>query len=598
MPSYRAPVTDYRFLLTEVFDVGRLTKYAPYAEATPDVLMSVLEEGGKWCEEVLFPLNMNADAEGCTWNAGAVTTPKGYKEAYRDYCQAGWLGLSCDPEHGGQGLPLTMRFAIDEMLCSASLGFSGYPGLTNGVYEGLHTHGTEEQKKFYLPRLTSGEWSGTMCLTEAHAGTDLGMIRSTAVPVDDGSYRVTGTKIFITAGEHDLAENVIHLVLAKLPGAAAGTRGISMFLIPKFLPNADGSLGARNAVSCGSIEHKMGLKGSATCVLNFDGATGWLVGEPNKGMRAMFTLMNGARLGVGLQGLGLAEVSYQNAVAYARERQQGRALSGVKESDAPADRIVHHADVRRGLLWMRAFTEGARALAVWTGMLIDDELRSTDQSTREEASELVALMTPVVKAFFTDLGFTATNIGLQTFGGHGYIRESGMEQYVRDARIGQIYEGTNYVQAIDLVGRKLSEGNGRLFNRYAAVLQDELTAWGQDAELSGLARPIAGAVEKLKEAAQSLAQRSAVNPDEAGAAATEFLHLFGYVAFGHMWLRQARIAREKLASGGGEMGAAFYEAKVGTARFFVERMLPQVDALFAAIMAGAQSTMEFDEDRF
>lgn len=597
MPSYKAPVADYRFLLTEVLDAALLTSYPGYEDAELDVLLSALEEGGKFCEEVLFPLNLPGDQQGCRWNAGVVSTPDGFPAAYRAFAEAGWIGLSCSTEHGGQGLPLTLRFALDEMVYGANLSFAMYPGLSLGVYEGIHVHATDVLRNLYLPKLATGVWAGTMCLTEAHAGTDLGIIRTAATPAGDGRYRVNGTKIFISAGEHDLTENIVHLVLARLPDAPSGTRGISMFLVPKFTPHADGSLGERNGVSCGSIEHKMGIKGSATCVLNFDDAIGWLVGEPNKGLRAMFTLMNAARLGVGLQGLGLSEASYQNAVQYARERRQGRSLSGTKEPDAPADRLVYHAEIRRGLLWMRAFTEGARALAAWTAMRIDEEAKHPDPVRREVAADLVALLTPVVKAFFTDGAFTATNIGLQTLGGHGYIREFGMEQFVRDARIGQIYEGTNYVQALDLVGRKLPEGNGRLFRHYAAVTQDEIALAQRDPGLSGIVLPFVAAVDRLQKAAMHLATTAMTNADEAGAGAVDFLALFGYVALGHMWLRQARIASDRLRDGGA-MSPAFYRAKLDTARYYVQRMLPQTESLFATLMSGAANVMEFDEAAF
>jgi alkylation response protein AidB-like acyl-CoA dehydrogenase len=594
MPQYQAPISDYRFLLSEVFDIASLATYPGYQDAELDVLLSALEEGGKFCQEVLFPLNMPGDAEGCRWDAGRVTTPKGFPDAHRSFAEAGWLGLACDPKYGGQGLPLTLRFAIDEMVYSANLSFAMYPGLSLGVYEGMHHHASEQLKELYLPQLVSGAWAGTMCLTEAHAGTDLSMTRTAAIPHGDGTYRVNGTKIFISAGDHDLTENIVHLVLARLPDAPAGTRGISMMLIPKFIPNVDGSLGVRNGVTCGSIEHKMGIRGSATCVLNFDDAVGWLVGEPNKGLRAMFTLMNAARLGVGLQGLGLAEVSYQNAVAYARERRQGRSLSGVKDADAPADRIIHHAEIRRGLLWMRAFVEGARSLGMWTALQIDRELKHPDAAVRDQAGDMVALMTPVIKAFFTDGAFTATNIGLQTLGGHGYIREYGMEQFVRDARIGQIYEGTNYVQALDLVGRKLPEGNGRLLRQYATLVQEDIVLAQQDAGLSSIVTPFVAAVDRLQKAAMHLATRAMVNGDEAGAAATDFLHLLGYVAIGHMWVRQARAASGHLTNGG-VMPAAFYVAKVRTSRYFMQRMLPQTETLFATLTSGAANVMEFDD---
>ncbi len=597
MPTYRAPITDYRFLLTELFDTSRLSAYAGYEEVTPDLLASVAEEAGKLCEDLLFPLNMSGDAEGCTWENGVVRTPKGFKEAYKAYAGGGWIGLAGDPAYGGQGLPALLRYVVDEMVCGSNLSLAMYPGLTQGAFETIHLHGSEELKTKYMPKLASGEWTATMCLTEAHAGTDLGMIRTRAEPMDDGSASVSGTKIFITAGEHDLTDNIIHLVLAKLPDAPAGSRGISMFLVPKFLVNPDGSLGTRNGVTCGSIEHKMGIKGSATCVINFDNAKGWLVGEAHKGLRAMFTMMNGARLGVGLQGLGLADASYHSAVAYARDRVQGRSLSGVKNPDGPADQIIHHADIRRGLLFMRAFTEGARALSVFCGLHIDDEFRAPDAPTREAAADLVALLTPVIKAFFTDLAFESTNIGLQTLGGHGYIREYGMEQFVRDARIGQIYEGTNHIQALDLVGRKLPEGGGRLLKRYAALVAEELAASGQVPQLSAFATTVGGAAKQLQDATMLIMQRGMANGDEAGGAASEYLRLFGYVALGHMWLRTCRVALEKKASGG-SLDASFYDTKLATARFYFERMMPMTHSLFASISAGSGAILDFPKEQF
>ena len=598
MPTYRAPVDDLRFILTELHDVSPILAYKEYADVTPDLMMSVVEEAGKFCENVLAPINASGDAEGCTWENGAVRTPNGFKEAYRQYAEGGWIGLAASPEHGGQGLPLTLRFVIDEMVVGSNLSFGMYPGLTQGAYEAIEAHGTEEQKAFYLPRLTSGEWTGTMCLTEAHAGTDLGIITTKAVQLDDGTYRLTGQKIFISAGEHDLTDNIVHLVLAKLPGAAAGTRGISMFLVPKFISNPDGSLGARNGVTCGSIEHKMGIKGSATCVLNFDNAAGYLVGEEGKGMRAMFTMMNSARLGVGIQGLGLAAHSYTNAVNYARERLQGRSLTGAKNPDGAADPIIVHADTRRGLLTMRAYIEGARALSAWTGMLIDQEFRDPSEERRQEAADLVALLTPIIKALFTDLAFESTNIGMQVYGGHGYIREWGMEQFVRDSRIGQIYEGTNYVQAIDLVGRKLAEGNGRLLKRYAAIVAAEIEASGRIPALAAHAATLGKAAGALQKATEWLAQAAARNLDEAGAAACEYLRLFGYVALGHQWLRTARVATERLAEGNGAFPPAHYEAKVATARFYFERVMPQTLTLYATITAGAGAVMDFPVEAF
>jgi 3-(methylsulfanyl)propanoyl-CoA dehydrogenase len=597
MPNYRAPTDDYRFIFTELFDIGRLTQYPEYAEFSPDLLMSVLEEAGKLCEEVLAPLNASGDAEGCTWENGVVRTPTGFRDAFRAYAEGGWIGLSCDPAHGGQGLPLAMRFAVDEMVVAANLSLAMYPGLTQGAYDAIHTHGNEELKARYLEKLASGTWTGTMCLTEAHAGTDLGMVRTKAESLDDGSFAVSGQKIFITAGEHDLTENIVHLVLAKLPDAPPGTRGISMFLVPKFLVNADGSLGARNGVTCGAIEHKMGIKGSATCVLHFDGARGWLVGEANKGMRAMFTMMNSARLGVGIQGLGQADHSYHNAVAYARERLQGRSLSGTRNPDGPADPIIVHADIRRGLLQMRAFIEGARALAAWVALRLDDELRAPDPGDRAVAADLVALLTPVIKAFFTESGFDSTNIGMQVLGGHGYVRESGMEQFVRDARIGMIYEGTNYVQALDLVGRKLPEGGGRLLQRYATVLGAALVGAKARAELAEFVAPLSAAAGVLQKATAYLQERATANPDEIGSAAGDYLRLFGLVALGHMWLETARVAHDRLTSGG-VLPPAFYEAKVRTARFFVRRVLPEAGALYASLTSGSELVMDFPTESF
>lgn len=597
MPTYRAPIDDYRFLLTEVFDAAQLAKYPGYEDATLDLLVSVVEEAGKVCEEVLFPLNMAGDAEGCTWENGVVRTPKGFREAFRQYAEGGWIGLSHDPALGGQGLPLVMRYIVDEMVCAANLSLAMYPGLTQGAVETIDRHGAEDLKTTYLPRMVTGEWTGTMCLTEAHAGTDLGMIRTRAEPLDDGSASVSGQKIFITAGEHDLAGNIIHLVLAKLPDAPAGSRGISMFLVPKLLVNRDGSLGARNGVTCGSIEHKMGIKGSATCVLNFDNAKGWLVGEPHKGLRAMFTMMNGARLGVGLQGLGLADASYHSAVAYARERIQGRVLSGAKNPDGPADHIIGHADIRRGLLQMRSFIEGARALSVFCGLRLDDEHRHPEETVRAEAADLVALLTPVIKAFFTDMAFESTNIGLQVLGGHGYVREFGMEQYVRDARIGMIYEGTNHVQALDLVGRKLPEGNGRLFKRYAAIVAGEMAQCAGTPELAEFVKVLGDAAKHLQDATVLLAQRAAQDPDEAGAGASEYLRLFGYVALGHMWLRTSRVALERKASGGA-FSSEYYDTKLGVARFWFSRMMPQCNALAGALQAGGGAVLEFGVEKF
>ncbi len=596
MPTFRAPLDDIRFLLNDVHGVARLSELPGLEEATPDLIDTVLSEGAKMCEEVLFPLNQVGDTEGCTYDAGEVRTPTGFGDAYRQYAEGGWTGIAADTKYGGQGLPEAVRFVFEEMLCSSNLSFSMYPGLSHGAYSALMSHGTDELKERYLPKLVDGSWAGTMCLTEAHAGTDLGILTTRAVPAGDGAYSITGSKIFISAGEQDLTENIVHLVLAKLPDAPAGTKGISMFLVPKFLPTDEGRPGTRNGVTCGSIEHKMGIKGSATCVLNFDNATGFMVGEPNKGMRAMFVMMNGARLAVGMQGLGLSEVAYQNALAYARDRLQGRALTGPKNTGGPADPILVHADVRKGLLRMKAFNEGARSLAYWVGMQIDIEHRHPDAADREQSSDLVALMTPVIKAFFTDLGFDATNIALQTYGGHGYIREYGVEQYVRDARIAQIYEGTNAIQALDLVGRKLPMEGGRLVRRFFSMVKDELDAASGDDTLEALAKPVGEALGRLQKATMLLAEKGFANPDEAGASASDYLHLMGYVALGWQWVRMASVAQRQLSAGEGD--ARFLGAKLKTARFYTTHMLPQTAALLAQIQAGAGPVMAFADQEF
>ena len=592
MPSYKAPLADIRFLLEDVLDVGQLASLPTYEDATPEMILSVLEEAGRVCEEVLFPLNQSGDQEGCRLEDGVVHSPAGFREAYRAYREGGWTAMTADPAYGGQGLPHLTRYVLDEMLCSANLSFSMYPELAYGAERLLNQWGDEELKRRFLPRLVDGTWGGTMCLTEAHAGTDLGIIRTQAVPAGDGAYQVTGTKIFISAGDHDLTENIVHLVLAKLPDAPAGTRGISLFLVPKFLPTDEGKPGTANGVTCGSLEHKMGIKGNATCVLNFESSRGWLVGEPHKGMRAMFTMMNGARLGVGMQGIGLAEVSRQNAVAYAYERLQGRALTGPANPDAEADPIIVHPDVRRMLLTMNAYVEGMRALAYWVGIQLDVEHRHPDAERRAEAADLVALMTPVVKAFGTDVGYEVTNLGLQCYGGHGYIREYGMEQYVRDARIAQIYEGTNGVQAMDLLGRKVPDGGGRLVKRFFAVAQPDVerALKGDSALARELAAPLAAAFKLLQDTTMSVMGRAMKDPNEVGAAAVDYLRLFGLVATGWMWLRMVAVAERKLAAGEGDR--AQLVAKQHTARFFVTKLLPQAHAFAAAINAGAAPVME------
>ena len=598
MPTYKAPLDDVRFVLNEVFSVAQLAELPGHEDHTPDLIEAVLEEGAKLAENVLQPLNRSGDEEGCHYENGVVRTPAGFPEAYAKFIEGGWTGVSADPEYGGQGLPHVVNFVLEEFLCSANLSFGMYPGLSHGAYNALYLHGTDELKRAYLPKLVDGTWSGTMCLTEPHCGTDLGMIRTKAVPDDsgDGSFAITGTKIFISAGEHDLTENILHLVLAKLPDAPPGTKGISLFLVPKFLPREDGTPGMRNGVMCGSIEHKMGIKASSTCVMNFDAAKGWLVGQPHKGMRAMFTMMNAARLGVGIQGLGLAEVSYQNAVSYARDRLQGRSLTGTKAPDKPADPIIVHPDVRKNLMTMRAYTEGCRALACWVGLNIDVFSKHPDPAVRDEADDLVALMTPIVKAFFTDIGFETTNMGVQIYGGHGYIREYGMEQFVRDARIAQIYEGANGIQALDLVGRKLPQDMGRLLRRFFHPVSEFLEENQEDPALLEFVIPLAKAFGKLQQATALIAQRGMKNPDEAGAASTDYLRLFALVAVGFMWARMVKVAQARLPQANGD--ARFYDTKIRTARFYMTKLLPQVNALFLTIMAGSAPLMDIDADAF
>ena len=592
MAEYKAPLRDMRFVLFELMGGDDLASLPGYEEFTRDLIDPVLEEAAKVCEQVLHPLNRTGDEEGCHYENGTVRTPKGFKEAYDTFRDGGWTSIACDPAYGGQGMPKAVNALVEEMICSANLSFSLYPGLSHGAYVSLHGFASEELKNLYLPKMVEGIWSGTMCLTEPHCGTDLGLLRTRAVPQGDGSYKITGTKIFISAGEQDLTENIIHLVLARLPDAPAGTKGISLFLVPKFLPKADGSVGERNSAVCGSIEHKMGIKASATCVMNFDDAIGWLVGEPHKGMQAMFAMMNTERLSVGIQGLGLAEASYQGAVTYARERLQGRSLTGAKHPDKPADPIIVHPDVRRMLLTQRALVEGCRALAVWAGKSLDLSKHHADAEARQEAEDFVALTTPVVKALFTDVGFEVSNLGVQVFGGHGFIREHGMEQHVRDARITQLYEGTNGVQALDLVGRKLSANAGRLLRRFFHPVEAFIAANQEAPEMKEFVQPLADAFALLQKATMQIARVGMANPDEVGAAATEYLRLFGLTTLAYLWARMAALSLPKAGED------AFYAAKVNTARFFMRRLLPQTGALFAQIMAGGASIMAFDEAAF
>ncbi|MCO4039350.1 acyl-CoA dehydrogenase C-terminal domain-containing protein [Pseudomonas aeruginosa] len=590
MPEYKAPLRDMRFLIDEVFDFHGRYQALGASDATPDMVAAILDEGSKFCEQVLAPLNRSGDEEGCHFDNGVVTTPKGFKEAYAQYVEGGWNGVASDPAYGGQGLPHSLGLLLSEMIGASNVSWGMYPGLTRGAMSAIHAHGSQAQKDLYLARMTAGTWTGTMCLTEPHCGTDLGIIRTRAEPQADGSYKISGTKIFITGGEHDLTENIIHLVLAKLPDAPAGPKGISLFLVPKVLVNADGSLGEKNSLGCGSIEHKMGIKASATCVMNFDGATGWLVGEVNKGLAAMFTMMNYERLGVGIQGLATGERSYQSAIEYARERIQSRAPTGPVAKDKAADPIIVHPDVRRMLLTMKALNEGGRAFSSYVAMQLDTAKYSEDAVTRKRAEELVALLTPVAKAFLTDMGLETTIHGQQIFGGHGFIREWGQEQLVRDCRITQIYEGTNGIQALDLVGRKVI-GSGGAFSRH---FTDEIKAFvaSADEALGEFSKPLAAAVESLEELTAWLLDRAKGNPNEIGAASVEYLHVFGYTAYAYMW---ALMARTALAKQGED---DFYASKLGTARFYFARLLPRIHSLSASVRAGSESLYLLDAEQF
>ncbi|MBH9417418.1 acyl-CoA dehydrogenase C-terminal domain-containing protein [Pseudomonas aeruginosa] len=593
MPEYNAPLRDMRFLLNDVFDAPalwqRLPRLAERIDA--DTADAILEEAAKVTGGLLAPLNRSGDEEGAQWQDGAVRTPAGFREAYATYAEGGWVGLTGNPAHGGMGMPKMLAVQFEEMMYAANASFSLYSTLSAGACLALDAHGSEELKNRYLPNMYAGTWAGSMCLTEPHAGTDLGIIRTKAEPQADGSYRISGTKIFITGGEQDLTENIIHLVLAKLPDAPAGSRGISLFLVPKFLVGDDGALGARNAVHCGSIEHKMGIKASATCVMNFDGASGWLVGEVNKGLAAMFTMMNYERLSIGIQGIGCAEMSYQSAVAYARERLQSRAPTGPVARDTAADPIIVHPDVRRMLLTMKALTEGGRAFSTYVGQQLDLAKYAEDQEERSQAEALVALLTPVAKAFFTDTGLESCVLGQQVFGGHGYIREWGQEQLVRDVRIAQIYEGTNGIQALDLMGRKVV-ANGGLF---LSIFSREVRAFaaGANAELAEFVTPLLTALDLLDNLTQGIVARAGNAPREIGAASVEYLHLFGYTAYAYLWARMAAAALRQR-----EADPAFHDGKLATARFYFARILPRVHSLAAAVEAGSESLYGLEAEQF
>ncbi|WP_022977143.1 acyl-CoA dehydrogenase C-terminal domain-containing protein [Nevskia ramosa] len=595
MGQYNAPLRDMQFVLHELLGVEAELKSMPqHAELDGDTINSIAEEAGKFASEVIFPLNQSGDEEGCQLDkaSGVVKAPNGFKEAYASYVDAGWPALACDPEFGGQGLPEVVNNVLYEMLNSANQAWTMYPGLTHGAYAALRVHGTPELKALYLPKIVSGHWTGTMCLTESHCGTDLGMLRSKAEPNGDGSYAISGQKIFISAGEHDLAENIVHLVLARLPDAPVGTKGISLFVVPKFIPNADGSLGARNGVKCGALEHKMGIHGNATCVINLDGATGWLVGEANKGLNAMFVMMNGARLGVGMQSLGLAEVAYQNSLAYAKDRIQMRSLTGPKAPDKAADPIIVHPDVRRMLLTQKAHVEGARAFTYWSGLQLDKEHYHPDEKVRKESADLMALLTPIVKGFITEQSYVSTTLGMQIFGGHGYIKEWGMEQYVRDARINMIYEGTNGIQALDLLGRKVLSDMGAKLMKFGKMVSDLVKAESGNEAMAEFIKPLGELGQEVQKVTMEIGQKAMKNADEVGAASVPYMHLVGHLVYAYFWTRMAKIALDKQDQGD------FYKSKLITARFYFQKMLPETAMNLKQIRSGASSLMEMPEALF
>ena len=594
MPTYTPPLRDMQFVLHEVLQVADEYKAMPtHAEVDADTINAVIEEGGKFASQVIFPLNMSGDEEGCTLNRDTheVTTPKGFKQAFAQYVEGGWPALACDPEYGGQGLPIVVNQCVYEMLNSANQAWTMYPGLTHGAYEALHAHGTPAQKKTYLPKLTSGEWTGTMCLTEPHCGTDLGLLRSKAEPQADGTYKITGQKIFISAGEHDFVSNIVHLVLARLPDAPLGSKGISLFIVPKFLVNADGSLGARNPVFCSGLEHKMGIHGNATAQITLDGAVGTLVGQPNKGLNAMFVMMNAARLGVGMQSLGLTEVAYQNALAYAKDRIQSRSLTGPKNKDQPADSILVHPDVRKMLLTAKAYAEGGRALSLYTALLIDRELNHPDEKVRADSAEMVALLTPIVKAFLTDNGHIATNACMQVFGGHGFIKESGMEQFVRDNRINMIYEGTNTIQSLDLLGRKVLGNNGATLKKFGKLVGTLVAEEGVNEKMAEFINPLAYLGDQMTKFTTELGFRAFQNPDEVGAAAVDYLRVAGHLVFGYFWARMAQVALREIGAGNSD---PFYQAKLQTARFYFAKLFPETATLMRTARAGSKVLMDTD----
>ncbi len=594
MPQYNPPLRDMQFLLHEVFKVTDDYRHMPqHAEVDIDTINAVLEEAGKFAAEVTFPLNISGDTEGCTLNQSTheVTTPKGFKEAYGQYIAGGWAALSADAAYGGQGLPFALNLCLYEMLNSANQAWTMYPGLSHGAYAALQAHGNEAQKALYLPKLTSGEWTGTMCLTEPHCGTDLGLLRTRAEPQPDGSYALTGNKIFISAGEHDMAANIVHLVLARLPDAPAGNKGISLFAVPKFNINADGSLGSRNGIYCGGLEHKMGIHGNSTCQMVLDGAVGTLVGVPHKGLAAMFVMMNAARLGVGNQSLGLTEVAYQNALAYAKDRLQMRSLSGTKAKDKPADPIIVHPDVRKMLLTAKAYAEGGRALVMYCTLLLDKEIHHPDEKVRKDSAEMVALLTPIVKAFLTDNGHIATNACMQVFGGHGFIKEWGMEQHVRDNRINMIYEGTNTIQSLDLLGRKVLGNNGATLAKFGKIIAALVAEEGVNEKMAEFINPLAVLGEQMTKFSTEIGFKGFQNPDEVGAAAVDYLRVAGHLVFGYLFALMAQTALREIAAGNTDN---FYLGKLQTARFYFAKLFPETVTLMRTARTGASVLMDTD----
>ena len=594
MPSYNPPLRDMQFLMHEVFKLEDEYKALPkHAEVDADTINAVLEEAGKFAANVAFPLNISGDEEGCQLDKTTheVTTPKGFKEAYAQFVEGGWPALSCDPAYGGQGLPFAINSALYEMLNSANQAWTMYPGLSHGAYEALHAHGSDELKAKYLPKLTSGEWTGTMCLTEPHCGTDLGLLRTKAEPQADGTYKITGNKIFISAGEHDFTSNIVHLVLARLPDAPAGSKGISLFVVPKYKVNADGSIGERNGIYCGGLEHKMGIKANATAQIVMEDAVGEMVGQPNKGLQAMFVMMNAARLGVGNQSLGLTEVAYQNALAYAKDRLQMRSLSGTKAKDKPADPIIVHPDVRRMLLTAKAYAEGGRALSTFCALLIDKELNHPDEKVRKDSGELVALLTPIVKAFLTDNGYISTTAAQQVFGGHGFIKEWGMEQFVRDNRINMIYEGTNGVQALDLLGRKVLGNQGATLKKFGKLVGQLVEEEGVNEKMAEFINPIAILGEQMTKFTTEIGFKGMQNPDEVGAASVDYLRVAGHLVFGYLFARMAQVALRKIAEGNTD---PFYVGKLQTARFYFAKLFPETVTLMRTARAGSKVLMDTD----